>query len=84
MNFNKCFLMIALIFLSSCTQPEKAKRVLETQGYTNIRMQGYDFFNCSKNDIYHDKFSANTPNGSRVTGSVCGGYFLKGSMVRID
>jgi len=70
--------------LSACTQPDRAHAVLEGAGYTQIQMQGYDFFNCSEDDTYHDKFTAVGPSGKRVSGVVCAGFMFKGATIRLD
>jgi len=82
----KQMLVIAAIALLStgCTQPDHALQVLESQGYTDIQIQGYDWFNCSKDDTYHDKFTAKGPSGKTVSGVVCTGMFFKGSTIRLD
>lgn len=69
---------------AGCTQPEHARSVLVAQGYRDVKMTGYDFFNCSKDDFYHDQFSAISPSGQRVTGVVCAGLLFKGATVRLD
>lgn len=77
--------IVAIAMLAAgCTQPDTARRVLESQGYTDIKMGGYDWFNCSKDDMYHDKFTAKGPTGQRVSGVVCAGLLFKGSTVRLD
>lgn len=75
---------VLTVMLGGCTQPEHAARVLADQGYTNIKMNGYDWFNCSKDDTYHDKFTATGPTGRIVSGVVCAGLFFKGATVRLD
>lgn len=72
------------VMLGGCTQPDTAARVLADQGYTQIELHGYDWFNCSKDDTYHDKFTATGPTGRKVSGVVCGGLFFKGATVRLD
>lgn len=67
-----------------CTQPETAQRVLTGSGYKDISMQGYDWFNCSKDDFYHDKFTATGSTGQKVSGVVCGGLLFKGATIRLD
>ncbi len=87
-NFEKKSLiglsLLTAVLCAGCTQPEHAKNVLEKQGYNNIQMQGYDFFNCAKGDWYHDKFIATGPTGQNVSGVVCAGLFFKGSTTRLD
>ena len=81
---NTKLIIVLALSLTACTQPETASRVLSSQGFTNIKMDGYDFFNCSKDDAYHDKFAAKGPTGQQVSGVVCAGLFFKGSTVRLD
>lgn len=80
----KRMMIIAALLAAGCTQPDHARRVLEAQGYTDIQMDGYDFLNCSKDDTYHDKFTAKGPTGQRVSGVVCAGLLFKGATVRLD
>lgn len=82
----KRMITIAVITLLSagCTQPDHAKQILESQGYTNVQMQGYDWLNCSKDDTYHDKFTAKGPTGKQISGVVCGGLLFRGATVRLD
>lgn len=70
--------------LLGCTQPDTAKRVLEGAGYTEVKVGGYDFFNCSKDDTYRTKFVAKGANGKPVSGVVCAGLLFKGATVRLD
>lgn len=66
---------------SACTQPDRTTRQLESMGYTDVKITGYDFFACSKSDSYSTGFEATAPNGARVTGVYCAG-FLKAGTVR--
>ena len=84
MTTQRILILAAVVAFTGCTQPDHAARILEQQGYTDIKMQGYDFFNCSKDDTYHDKFTAKGPTGKPVSGVVCAGLFFKGSTIRLD
>lgn len=77
-------LLLSAALMSGCTQPETARAILERAGYTQIQMHGYDWFACSKDDTYHDKFTAIGPAGKPVTGVVCAGLLFKGSTIRFD
>lgn len=86
-NFGKKSLIGASLLtavLCGCTQPETAQRVLTGAGYKDISMQGYDWLNCSKDDTYHDKFTATGPTGQKVSGVVCAGLFFKGATIRLE
>lgn len=80
----KSIALLILLALSGCTQPENARRVVESAGYTNVVMDGYDWFNCAEDDIYHDKFRATGQNGKPVSGVVCAGLLFKGATIRLD
>lgn len=74
----------ATLLLAGClTDNKEAKRILEAEGYTEIRFTGYNCFACSQDDMYATGFVAKTMAGKQVKGTVCGG-FLKGHTIRID
>lgn len=70
-----------ITFISSCTRPNKARLVLERDGYTDIQIQGYYPFACSEDDTFSTGFVA-TKNDLPVKGSVCMGL-MKGATIRI-
>jgi hypothetical protein len=72
-----------LVFVSACSDPSGASKVLRDNGYTNITTTGYRFFACSERDIFSTGFVAKSPNGTTVTGAVCEGL-LKGKTIRFD
>lgn len=74
---------ILLLTATACTQPDKAKRVLEQAGYTDIQITGYRPFMAGKDDTFSTGFRAKGPTGKVVTGAVTGGV-LKGSTIRLD
>jgi len=80
----KSVVIFAMALLAGCTQPEKARAVLESAGYSDIRLDGYGWFACSEDDTYRDKFTAKGPTGKPVSGVVCAGLFFKGATIRID
>ena len=59
----------------------EAQKFLEAQGYSNITMTGYNFFNCYRGDIFKESFQATNNNGVEVSGTVCWG-FLNGKVSR--
>ena len=77
------FIVLLGLMVSACTSPDSAKRVLEAQGYTNIKTGGYAFFACSEDDTFATKFTATSVSGQVVTGAVCSGLF-KGNTVRVN
>ena len=80
----KRFFILAAIILSltGCTCPDAARRVLSDMGFTNIHLTGYEVFGCSKDDGFHDGFTATGPTGKQVSGVVCSNWFS--SHVRLD
>lgn len=71
-----------VVWLSSCTNDEKAYDILVNEGYTDIEMTGYDLFGCSDQDTYSSGFKATNAHGNKVTGVVCGA-FIKGYTIRL-
>jgi hypothetical protein len=64
----KTFIIILTITVSitaiGCTKPDETKRILQQQGYSDIKITGYKFLKCSKYDQFHTGFSAVSPNGT--------------------
>jgi hypothetical protein len=80
----KNVLVIGLLALVGCrVNDEKATRILQNSGYTDIQLEGYSYFGCSKDDDFTTTFYARGPNGDPVTGAVCCGW-LKNCTVRLD
>lgn len=77
--------MAALLLLTGCTVNEnKARAIVQSQGYTNVTLGGPSIFGCSEDDNLTRTFKATSATGQRVEGSVCAGLFFKGATVRID
>ncbi len=60
-----------------------AKRILENNGYTEVKVSDDFTLGCAKNEIYRTHFEALSPAGKFVTGTVCKGI-VKGSTIRFD
>lgn len=76
--------LVALGLLSSCgVNPAEARRALEAQGMTGVKVLGFAPFGCGEDDVFKSYFEAIGVNGRKVTGVVCSG-FLKGVTVRFD
>jgi len=82
---------LLLVFVASltlsvgCTNAKATKKVLRAQGYDKIEITGYRFFACDhKSDFYHTGFKAVSPYGREVSGTVCKGFWFKGSTIRFD
>jgi hypothetical protein len=63
--------------------PEGATKVLQANGYKNITITGYKWFNGT-HDFYNTGFDAVSPNGTNVSGYVSRGIIFKGSTIRFD
>lgn len=80
----KRVLIVATLALGACTDPQSATRILTSQGFTDVRMDGYNWFACSKDDTYHTGFTAKSVTGTMVSGTVCEGLIFKNSTVRFQ
>jgi hypothetical protein len=69
--------------LSACTAPDRALRVLQDAGYSDITIAGYAWAACSEDDTFATRFSATGPSGRPASGAVCSGLF-KGATIRLD
>jgi len=77
-------LIVVLFFalvMNGCTNRTEADIALRSEGYSDIKYTGYNFFKCSQDDWYHTGFIAKNRNGMTVKGTVCSG-FLKGATIR--
>lgn len=82
--FRSSILLGAALLIASCgVNPTTATRALEAQGLTNVRIEGYSWLGCGKEDTFASNFSATGVSGAAVTGQVCQGLF-KGTTVRYD
>lgn len=81
------FIIFALVILvmsaKGCTDGPKTTELLKAQGFTNITITGYDFFNCAKDDMQHTGFIATSPTGVSMSGTACAGFF-KGTTIRFN
>lgn len=73
---------LVFVFLVGCTKPDESRRLLKSQGLSNIEITGYDFWACSEDDSYKTGFIATGQDGSSVSGTVCAGFFFKGATIR--
>lgn len=78
----KRLLLITMFLLGGCTSQTDATRALQAEGYTDIRITGYDWFACSKDDTFHTGFSAKNRDGREVRGVVCSGLLFKSATIR--
>ena len=75
--------LLAILLCSCGVNVNKGKQVLESMGYTNIKIGGYSWFGCDKNDDFASNFTATGVNGKPVSGVLCSGVF-KSTTVRLD
>lgn len=74
--------VIAVLLLSQCTDEKEAQRILTANGYTDIQYTGRSWFACAESDTYATGFTAKSPTGQEISGTVCSGLFFKGSTIR--
>lgn len=67
--------------IAACSDPEAASEALHKAGFTDLNIGGYAPFLCGEDDAFTTTFSATNPNGERVEGVVCSGWF-KGATIR--
>ena len=79
----RLIVLAALLSIAACSDEQTARRVLEEQGFTEVRTTGWSWFGCGKDDTFSTGFEAKSPRGSSVSGVVCSGWF-KGATVRLD
>lgn len=79
----KLLLVIMVSFIIGCTNSNSAIELLEKEGYTDIEITGYSWFECSKDDFYHTGFKAKK-NGKEIIGTVCEGLLFKGKTIRYE
>lgn len=79
---NILIIMAIAILFSGCTNKDDAEKALISSGYSDIKITGYNFFSCSRDDFYHTGFTAKNVNGIKVSGTVCSGFLFKNSTVR--
>ena len=72
--------MFALLCVG-CTDEKNSREALESMGFTDIELTGYEFWSCAKSDDFHTGFVAKNAQGRRVTGVVCCGI-MKDCTVR--
>jgi hypothetical protein len=76
-------LALAMVGVGMLGSDEKKIAAVEALGMTEVRIGGYSFFGCAREDLIRSTFEARGANGKPVSGSVCGGL-LKGYTVRMD
>ena len=78
----KIILAIVLAMLvGACSDSSTARKVLLSQGYTQIELTGWKMLGCGQDDMFVTGFKAVGPAGHAVSGVVCSSLF-KGATVR--
>ena len=73
---------LSIILFSGCTDKENAEKFLKKEGYTDITITGYSFFECSKDASLSTGFVAKK-NGKVIEGTVCTGMLLKNHTIKL-
>jgi len=90
-NITKLFVLIlsAVLFIGALSRPfwaydpPEATRVLQQQGFKDIKINGYAWFACAEKDFWQTEFEATALNGTHVKGAVCRGAIFKANTVRL-
>ena len=69
------------MFLCSCTDESSSRHALESSGYTDIQITGWEPFSCLDSDTFATGFTAKNPQGTSVSGVVCCGW-MKNCTIR--
>jgi hypothetical protein len=79
-------ILICTLFmiLAGCINSSDAVNALQDASFTDIKITGYNWFTCSKDDFYHTGFIAKNPQGRIVKGTVCSGFLFKNSTIRFS
>jgi hypothetical protein len=77
----KKLLLILILLCAACTAPDRSRATLQKLGFKDIKLTGYEFWDCSEDDTFHTGFTAVNSQGQRVTGTVCCGL-VKNCTVR--
>lgn len=78
-------LIIFIITFQGCTDKDNHKRILKSQGYTNIELSSVPAVMCDNSDypdFWRTSFTATSPNGTIVKGNVCEGL-MSGAIIRL-
>jgi hypothetical protein len=76
-------ILVSLTMLSACTDETAARKALEASGFTDVKLTGYSYFGCDKNDTFSTGFEARGPQGQFTEGVVCSGW-MKGATIRFE
>jgi hypothetical protein len=74
-NIGASILLLVCVSELGCTDNEGSMRALQGNGFTDIRLTGYEWLGCGRDDSYSTGFYAKNPNGVYVSGVVCCGTF---------
>ena len=80
----RILLFAIVVLLAGCTKPDESIRLLTSQGMSDVKITGYNFFGCSQDDVYSTGFAAKGQDGSNISGTVCSGFIFKGATIRYD
>lgn len=75
-------IIVSLVVFSPAllSNPSEGKRILEEQGYTNVRFLGVSYTSCGTGDIRQDRFEVTNPKSTFIV-TVCSGLW-KGYTIR--
>jgi hypothetical protein len=74
-------ILMCLLVCLACTDERASRDALQSAGFKEIHLTGYDFFRCAEGDTFATGFIAKNTNGQLVKGTVCCGW-MKGCTIR--
>jgi hypothetical protein len=74
-------ILAAGLLILACTDDGRTRQTLESHGFRDIQITGFEPFDCGKHEDFATGFRAKNPHGIYVQGTVCCGW-MKGCTVR--
>lgn len=77
-------IVLLVVLLPGCAAPEDdAMRALRATSLQDVRLGGYPFWGCGRDDGFNSSFTAKDRDGRPLSGAVCCGMW-KGCTVRFQ
>lgn len=78
----KPWMLLAGLLATGCTNESATRRTLTKAGFTEVRITGWSWLSCGRDDFTCTEFSAKNASGMAVTGAVGCGMIFKNCTIR--